>query len=84
MRQVLCPAVLVECGFLSNAEETKLLQERQYQTRLALTIAAGVLQEPPEEARMNTQQNTGREQEREWSSYLMKTKTSFLLYRVRK
>ena len=58
MRQVLCPAVLVECGFLSNAEETKLLQERQYQTRLALTIAAGVLQEPPEEARMNTQQNT--------------------------
>ena len=41
MRRVSRPAVLVECGFLSNAEETKLLQEQKYQTRLALAIAAG-------------------------------------------
>ena len=43
MRHAGCPAVLVECGFLSNAEETQLLQQDAYQTRLAVSIAAGVL-----------------------------------------
>ncbi len=37
------PAVLVECGFLSNGEETALLNTQAYQTRLALTILASVL-----------------------------------------
>ena len=58
MRRVSRPAVLVECGFLSNAEETKLLQEQKYQTRLALAIAAGVLQEPAEDAGTDAQQDT--------------------------
>lgn len=34
-------AVLVECGFLSNPEEEKLLQDPGYQTKLAAAIAAG-------------------------------------------
>ena len=38
------PGILVECGFLSNAQETELLKSGPYQTKLALTIAAGCLQ----------------------------------------
>lgn len=36
------PAVLVECGFLSNAEEAKLLNESKYQRRLAWAIYTGI------------------------------------------
>lgn len=36
------PAVLVECGFLSNQEETALLKTPAYQTRLAVTVFAAV------------------------------------------
>jgi len=38
------PAVLVECGFISNAEEAAKLQEDEYQNRLAFAIAVGVLE----------------------------------------
>ena len=37
------PAVIVECGFLSNAEDEKLLTSSAYQKRIAQTIAAGML-----------------------------------------
>ena len=37
------PSVLVECGFLSNNEETALLNTQAHQNRLALTILASVL-----------------------------------------
>lgn len=37
------PAILVECGFLSNGDETALLKTERHQTRLALTILASVL-----------------------------------------
>ncbi len=43
MKNVTCPAILVECGFLSNAAETQCLQTPEHQTRLALTIVAGLL-----------------------------------------
>lgn len=36
------PSVLVECGFLSNAEEEKRLLSDEYQTRVAEAVAAGV------------------------------------------
>ncbi len=36
------PAILVECGFLSNAKEEKKLQEDDYQARLAWAIADAV------------------------------------------
>ncbi len=42
MKNIHCRAVLVECGFLSNAEETKKLKQPGHQTLLALTIAAGI------------------------------------------
>ena len=38
------PAILVECGFLSNGDETVLLNTQAHQNRLALTILASVLE----------------------------------------
>ena len=43
MKSVEAPAVLVECGFLSNPEETALLKEPAHQTRLAAAITAGLI-----------------------------------------
>lgn len=40
MNHISCPAILVECGFLSNSMEDALLQTKEYQTKLALTIAS--------------------------------------------
>ena len=37
------PAVLVECGFLSNPRETQLLTQPRYQQALADGIAAAVV-----------------------------------------
>ena len=36
------PAVLVECGFISNPEEEKKLNDEDYQSRLAWAIAEAV------------------------------------------
>lgn len=43
MNHVAVPAVLVECGFLSNPQETELLQTESHQMKLATTISAGYL-----------------------------------------
>lgn len=43
MSHITAPGVLVECGFLSNKEETVRLQEPVYQRRLAAAITAGFL-----------------------------------------
>lgn len=51
LTHVSCPAVLVECGFLSNPAETKLLQDPDYQKKLAATLAvciASYTEEPDE------------------------------------
>ena len=37
------PAILVECGFLSNPQETELLNMPVHQTRLSVTILAAIL-----------------------------------------
>ena len=37
------PSVVVECGFLSNSDEAARLQQPLYQTRLALSVAAGYI-----------------------------------------
>lgn len=37
------PGALVECGFLSNYEEEKLLQEDKYQEKLAWAIFTGIM-----------------------------------------
>ena len=39
-----CPAVLVECGFLSNPSDAELLASPDYQRQLALAILCGIMQ----------------------------------------
>lgn len=43
MKHIICPAVLVECGFLSNAGEEERLRSGGYQTKLALCVAGAWL-----------------------------------------
>ncbi len=38
-----CPAVLVECGFITNEKEADLLKSDTYQTKISVCIAAGYL-----------------------------------------
>lgn len=37
------PLVIIECGFLSNPEEAKLLEQKEYQRKLAKCIYDGIL-----------------------------------------
>lgn len=41
VREPICPAILVECGFLSNHDEELLLQDPNYQQQLVQAIADG-------------------------------------------
>lgn len=43
LRQAPCPAVLVECGFLSNRAENKSLSSARYRERMARAIADGIV-----------------------------------------
>ncbi|HIY03707.1 MAG TPA: N-acetylmuramoyl-L-alanine amidase [Candidatus Anaerotignum merdipullorum] len=43
LRTTEIPAALVECGFLSNAEEERKLNEEEYQERMAWGIYCGIL-----------------------------------------
>lgn len=43
LRDTRMPAILVECGFMTNREEAALLQSRAYQMQCARAIAFGVL-----------------------------------------
>ena len=43
LRTTEIPAVIVECGFLSNHEEEKLLNDAGYQEKLAWAIYCGIL-----------------------------------------
>ena len=42
LKNAAIPTVLVECGFLSNAEESKRLQSEEYQAQLAEDLASAV------------------------------------------
>jgi N-acetylmuramoyl-L-alanine amidase len=42
LRKADCPAVLLECGFISNKQEREKLVQEEYLNALAETIAAGV------------------------------------------
>ena len=37
------PAVLIECGFLSNPEECKKLSQKEYQKELSFAILCGII-----------------------------------------
>ncbi|MCC6356615.1 MAG: N-acetylmuramoyl-L-alanine amidase [Verrucomicrobiae bacterium] len=43
IRNTLCPAVLVECGFLTNTAEARRIQTTDYQEKLVAAIADGVV-----------------------------------------
>ena len=44
MKNAPLPAVIVECGFLSNPEEEALLCDESYQTRIAACICDGIIE----------------------------------------
>jgi N-acetylmuramoyl-L-alanine amidase len=39
---VKCPAVIVECGFLSNPDEARLLEDDAYQGKITKAIMDGI------------------------------------------
>lgn len=43
MENLSCPAILIECGFLSNAEECQKLCEKEYQKQLCFAILCGII-----------------------------------------
>lgn len=43
MNHITCPAILIECGFLTNPEEEALLRDEDYQRKLSSIIAAAWL-----------------------------------------
>ena len=43
MNKVTCPAILIECGFLSNPNEEALLNTAAYRLKIAAAITAGYL-----------------------------------------
>ena len=43
LKQTNIPAVIVECGFLSNLEEGELLKSEEYQEKIAWAIYCGIL-----------------------------------------
>ena len=42
MEHLTCPGVLIECGFLTNAQEESLLRSEVYQKQICSVIAATV------------------------------------------
>ena len=44
LKKSVCPAVIVECGFLSNPQEAALLSTEDYQEKMAFAIHLGVLE----------------------------------------
>lgn len=44
MEHILCPGVLIECGFLSNVQEEAKLREPDYQKQLCIVISTTVSQ----------------------------------------
>ncbi len=42
LKKVNIPSVIVECGFLSNSKEEKLLNDETYQSKIAMSIYLGI------------------------------------------
>ena len=43
LKKATIPAIIVECGFLSNPEELALLKNSEYQSKIAFSIYCGIL-----------------------------------------
>ena len=54
LKKSCCPAVIVECGFLSNPTEAELLASEEYQEKLAFAIHLGIMEY------LNTEAEQGR------------------------
>jgi len=52
LKKAACPAILVECGFLSNPAEAAMLATEEYQEKLAFAIHLGIMEY------INTQKTT--------------------------
>lgn len=63
LRETKMPAVIVEIGFITNPTEDKLLQDPLYQSKVAYSIAAGVIQyyAAEKEGEENTPEESGQE-----------------------
>lgn len=68
MNHITCPAILVECGFLSNPGELEKLKAPEYQTALAAVVAGSYLQYAKEEGE---------------TPHVSQSETGILLHRVR-
>jgi len=44
LKNVNIPSVIVECGFLSNSTEEKLLMNEEYQSKVAFSIYSGIME----------------------------------------
>jgi N-acetylmuramoyl-L-alanine amidase len=44
MEKLRCTSVLIECGFLTNPEESRLLCEKEYQKILSFSIVCGIIE----------------------------------------
>ena len=44
LKKAVCPAVIIECGFLSNPAEAALLVTEEYQEKLAFSIHLGIME----------------------------------------
>lgn len=44
MNHIECPGVLIECGFVSNPAEARLLEDTEYQLKLASALIGGFIQ----------------------------------------
>jgi len=44
LKKAACPAVIVECGFLSNSVEAELLSTEAYQEKIAFAIHLGIME----------------------------------------
>jgi len=42
LKNITIPSVIIECGFLSNSREEQLLQDSEYQSKVAMAIYLGV------------------------------------------
>ena len=42
-KHISCPAIMIECGFISNSSENSLLNYNEYQNKLAISIISGYL-----------------------------------------
>lgn len=43
LKNLACPAILIECGFLSNEEDLKKLSNEEYQSQYAFAVSVGLL-----------------------------------------